>query len=418
MSEPTKNRSVYRLPPCPAYDQEALESWLTDLAAEGLYLKKEGFFAGVASFERDIPRPVRYRLEAAPGSTSMWAHNWGEPSPEAIAISEAYGWEYVDKYGEFHIYRTFDPAARELHTDPAIQAMTVKKVRNRQYDSLARVLLWCILYPFAYLRGALLALELAFGFWCFLLTVLLLTAALVDSIQRLFYFTRLRRRLLSGETIHRRKDWKKKAKGWHIERFTTVAAVLLWIAMLLNVFASHQLGSREIPLADYTGTVPFSTVADLGPDKEGEYKLVNILGIANTVETWRDPLFPVNIRWEEIAEISYSDGTKLDGSLYVDYHEARHPLLARELAREFRQSDKRGTYFFNTSKRYQDLPLPDLGVDFACAYRNNYGFYTVVLQQENTVMHITYVQHSVTHDAYHLDIEEWAAIFVDDLKQQ
>ena len=36
---------VYRPLPCPDYDVEGMESWLTDMAAEGLVLSPDGFFA-------------------------------------------------------------------------------------------------------------------------------------------------------------------------------------------------------------------------------------------------------------------------------------------------------------------------------------------------------------------------------------
>ena len=64
-------RRVYRLPPCPAYDVEGMEQWLSDQAERGLFLAQEGFFAGIAAFEAGVPRPVKYRLEAAQKSTSM-----------------------------------------------------------------------------------------------------------------------------------------------------------------------------------------------------------------------------------------------------------------------------------------------------------------------------------------------------------
>ena len=60
MTPERKIRKAYLLPPCPNYDVEALESWLTELASEGLFLRdiKVGFFV----FEKTAPQAVRYRL--------------------------------------------------------------------------------------------------------------------------------------------------------------------------------------------------------------------------------------------------------------------------------------------------------------------------------------------------------------------
>ena len=42
MKKAEKPKYVLRLPPCPDYDVEGTECWLTDLAREGLLLKKDG----------------------------------------------------------------------------------------------------------------------------------------------------------------------------------------------------------------------------------------------------------------------------------------------------------------------------------------------------------------------------------------
>ena len=45
-------RRCLRPVPCPDYDVEGMESWLTDMEARGLRLSREGFFAGVAICRR------------------------------------------------------------------------------------------------------------------------------------------------------------------------------------------------------------------------------------------------------------------------------------------------------------------------------------------------------------------------------
>ena len=58
-------RYAYRLPPCPAYDVEGTESWLSEMAKKGFVLTRDGFFAGFGIFEITEPQPLRYRLEAS-----------------------------------------------------------------------------------------------------------------------------------------------------------------------------------------------------------------------------------------------------------------------------------------------------------------------------------------------------------------
>ena len=54
------------LPPCPSYDVEGTESWLSDMERAGWRLTPEGFFGGLARFERAEPCAAAYRLDAAP----------------------------------------------------------------------------------------------------------------------------------------------------------------------------------------------------------------------------------------------------------------------------------------------------------------------------------------------------------------
>ena len=46
-----EGETVCMLTPCPYYDREGIKSWLSDMAEEGLFLKKNGFFLGLAFFE-------------------------------------------------------------------------------------------------------------------------------------------------------------------------------------------------------------------------------------------------------------------------------------------------------------------------------------------------------------------------------
>lgn len=64
-NEATRRR-VCRLAPCPSYDVEGMESWLSELAQEGLLLEPDGFFAGLAFFSR--ARALRSPLPTGSGA--------------------------------------------------------------------------------------------------------------------------------------------------------------------------------------------------------------------------------------------------------------------------------------------------------------------------------------------------------------
>ena len=70
------------------------------------------------------------------------------PSEESRCLYAAYGWEYVAKRGPFYIYRTRDPAAREVDTDPHTQALVLRSLHRRARESLLTlVLLFFLVYP-------------------------------------------------------------------------------------------------------------------------------------------------------------------------------------------------------------------------------------------------------------------------------
>ena len=130
---------VWRFPPCPAYDVEATESWLQSMAAQGLHLSEDGFFAGFACFDRGEPKQTRYRLEAAPGAA-------GEgPDEQARELTEAAGWRFTARRGDFLIYASDEPGGVELHTDPRVQALSLNLIRKRARRSVFSLIPWLLL---------------------------------------------------------------------------------------------------------------------------------------------------------------------------------------------------------------------------------------------------------------------------------
>lgn len=86
MAEP-KYRN--RIPPCPAYDIPAMESWLEDMAAKGLHLSKDGFFGPTVSFEEGPPRRERFRLEPTDTKSGLFSNEY---EPEVEAYSSTTRW--------------------------------------------------------------------------------------------------------------------------------------------------------------------------------------------------------------------------------------------------------------------------------------------------------------------------------------
>ncbi len=409
MSEATENiKYTYRLPPCPAYDVEGTERWLGDMAARGLLLAPDGFFLGFATFERRAPCAARYRLEAVP-KIGMFDES-DAPAAEAVDLAAEYGWEYIGRRGEFYIYRTAREDARELNTDPRVQALAMKAVRSRQRWNLLDLLFWLILWPLlqneavVYRSPMLTALTL--GTWLTLFSIVMIVWLCSRAVVRAVMLERLYRKLSRGESAADQQtgtaEWEKRA---HRHRAVTViraALIAVWIGLLSVRLLNWMAESDEMSLKEYIGAgedIPFATVQELAITQgmPASYRQT-MSGWGNTVTAWRDVLSPVNIDFCEIAEVTLTDGRVIEGGLYVDYHETSAPWIAARIAREYHRLDRR-------DEDYKPLALDLPEADYAVAYLDALHMQTVVIQVGDRVIHASFHRYSNTAE---IPLDAWA----------
>ena len=405
-------RYRYRLPPCPAYDVEGTERWLSEMAAQGLMLAPDGFFFGIVTLEESEPCHARYRLEAIPKG-SFFDDN-ATPDAEAVELAAHYGWEYVAKRGEFYIYRTVQEDARELNTDPRVRALAMKAVRARQRGYLFEWLWWLVLYPLLQNRALVwrmpLLATLTLGSWLSLFTVLIVGWLGIRAIVRTVMLERLYRRLSRGETIgDGTADGTERARRIRRHRICSVTRVTLTViwAVWLSVWTLYWMTDQgEVPIEEYIEeeALPFASLAEIAScaGEVAEYRAIRY-GFGNTVKAWQDPLAPVNIDYCEIAEVKLADGRSVEGALYVTYHETVSPALAVLLAKEYHRGDR-------AKKNYGELGVDLPTVSYAVAYLDEVHRPTVLLQEGNRVMRVSFYAYSSSAE---IPIERWAQIFAD-----
>ena len=398
-----EKKTYYRPVPCPSYDVEGMESWLEDLAEEGFFLSKDGFFCGLGFFYKEEPRKAKYRLQVSevPGG---FLSDGDEPEKEQVEISEALGWEYVARRGEFYIYRSLKEDVRELHTEPEVQAITMKQVQKRQLQSVFHCIFWMVLYPLLKKNGAVVVPMLYMKTWFYFLSIGIFLYFFLSSVWKLVYYTKLQKKLKRGQQPDREKNWKKKA--W-IHPTKTVLIILLcctWGGLALANIHRTVLFEDEIPLKDYTGNPPFATLADVAPGKP--YSIVN-MGYVNTVTEWSDVLSPVNFIWEEYASVQIAEDCEVSGLWDINYHEFCWEWLAKLAARDYMKLDQERDFEF--------LGEMDLGLDYAVAYLDDIHMQKVVLRQGNKVLQGTFHEYSGEKDNY-FTMEEWATLMAESIK--
>ena len=401
--EKQKVTKAWRLPPCPDYDIEGTESWLENMALEGLFLAENGFFGGIARFARQTPRPVRYRLAATPEAPSL-LNDYDDPPEEQVELSAELGWDYVCRRGSFYIFRTADPDARELDTDPQVQALALRAVAKRE----RRKLFWMLLYPLLFtlprrlLSGAagilMSSIQLGTGFVLF--SAGLLVWFILGNLVSIVQLEKLRRRLREQGSLDHRRDWKKSALVSRVIQVLKPLLLALWLLLFGLAWYRDATGFYETPLSDFGSSVPFATLADFSG---GDYRLEEHLA-PNTVKLWSDPLAPTNVKWKESAAITLPGGSTESCLYYAEYHQAANPWLARQLAEEYLRYDRRGDY--------EALETPPVAADWCAAYLDDIHFPNLILQKGDQVLHVKLIQFGEEP----IPLEDWAGILAESLR--
>lgn len=372
--------TVYRLVPCPCYEVEACESWLTDMAAQGLFVEKLG--RTLARFRRGLPQTVRYRLTAARLKGSWLDVVPSEPLSTEKALYAEYGWEFICSQQEFFLYACRDPHAPELHTDPAVQALSLKMARKSAWWALIGGNAVLVIQFALNGRGRLarLFVEMPLLSCCMYLYFF---GALFLAARDLYNILQLSRRLRRGYAPDHRKNWHPTAWVNRISRGITLCAFFLGILLAFWMFV--QFNSRQ-PIKDYQGPLPFATLQDLTDgtlvQNEDEY---------NTLERRHSLLAPTILEYSESGVILQDEEAPWVPSLSVQYYDTRSPWLAKLLVNDLHQQ---------RSILAEELqPLPDLaGMDAAYAYSGKEGvFWQLILVQGSRVLSVLWVDPDGTH---------------------
>lgn len=110
--------------PCSFYDIQGVQSWLDEMALQGLFLHHLSDTSDRAYFLRGEPRPVRYRLD--PLGTK-------QNNAERKELYAQMGWEFVDTASKlFDIFSCGDPSVPELHSDPQTLGYALGRLVRRQ----------------------------------------------------------------------------------------------------------------------------------------------------------------------------------------------------------------------------------------------------------------------------------------------
>lgn len=304
------------------------ESWFSDMAEKGLYLRRIG--PVFASFEKGDPQKIKYRIDVI--STA--------PTEEQLEIYRESGWQLAASRKELYIFFSPEGAnAPELHTDPMEQSYTLEALNRQMRNqvialSVIMVFFFAIMLSMFFLERTptlamldssgvqrpLLVLVEAYVFYVFLRNFILLR--------------RLKKSLSEGRPVDHRESWRKPRL---INGFISVFIIL--VALLTACIpAAEIVKSRSYTLPESSADLPVIRLADIenNPALERE-SLLEIGGVdwGNSVRYDWSPLSPVKYEISEhgiVRNEIWEDGSgSYSPSIETQYFKLIFPSMADRL---------------------------------------------------------------------------------------
>ena len=337
---------IRKLIPTNLMNIPAMESWLTDMAAEGLYLHSLGLY--IAKFKEGEPKKLAYRIEPLPvedqgyyinnirnsfasskdGRKSLTVE---EKNRRMTELYDEFGWEQICKLSQlFYIFRAKEEDTPELHTDPVAQSEAYERIYQRQKKGFLLTLpffiamvLWC-LYLTVWDDNLYYSVTNGNSLWISILGICITVFILSREVKS---FRHIRDRLQEGIAMEHDADWQKHA-GLYKLKFATYHMFLLCI-----IFSGYYwTGQRwNMPIQEAKQPLPYISLETIETDPNfilGEYD-----GWDNEVSFQTSFLDPIQyeIRQEgSVPDKRWNDDSGVySPSIKVEYHDLRFEFLAK-----------------------------------------------------------------------------------------
>ncbi len=365
---------VTRFAPFNEPDFEYMESFLEDMAGEGLILDHYGMW--YAYFYEGEPRRRRYRIVPK----IQRAVNEDE-----IDLYEVAGWQYAGKkFGTgLNIFYTDDPDAPELFTDMASFRMYAK--RYAFAGTIAILCMLLLLFQAFDSAGHMLTFggvlhmigDMGVLLIAAFVLMLLLLVAIVESFVLSEFSTMYR--ILAAKPIRHNIEYKSKLR---FHKITVVAALAMVAIVMIGQGNIGYDTTSEAKIKAYDGTHPASYEI---VDPEGWSKIENSIsrndwpeGLSFGVFTKSGPLF------HEKIEVH----TDIDDNTYMRaiYGEAKSENIAEKWLEE--------EILYDTEEKLQpeevalDTPI---GLDYLGFYIDEWDDQIIYMRNGNVVERICYL---------------------------
>ncbi|MCT8139178.1 DUF2812 domain-containing protein [Anaerobacillus sp. CMMVII] len=305
------------------------ECWFSDMAAEGLHLKKMGIH--FAQFVKGEPKKTKYRIDVSKTKKIT--------TEQKLMYAEC-GWNFVTSYGLFNVFSS--PAelnAPELHTDPAEQAYTLKELDkkftlNALLTIFATILIvgmhssiWFLdaTPTLAFVDGMIVQQTIITFFMIYLAYTSLQAAVSIRS---------LRKKLLEGKPLDHHAPWRK-----HQKRASIISILYIIVLLFVSILPFVQLIKMDTKTLPVTTDLPIVRLADV--EQNPHLVLNHSPYIVNNVD-WSNRY---SYSWSLLAPIQYDtneeglvpnqmwqdDSGEYSPSIDTRVYQLRFPSMANSL---------------------------------------------------------------------------------------
>ncbi|MEL7655410.1 MAG: DUF2812 domain-containing protein, partial [Bacillota bacterium] len=215
------------------------ESWFSDMAKQGLHLKKAGL---LFAFEKGKPKNTKYRIDVTKGGVSEERKN----------LYSEFGWDYVTSYGKFCVFSSPEERnAPELHTEPVEQSYTLSTL-DKELKWTALIVSFFLVIFFAMMFSMFFLNKTPFENLVTgqtsqqLILTLVEVYVLVTTLQAWFSIRSLRKSLSEGKPIDHHADWKKSRRRSNVISLTLF--ILCFLSILLPVMSIIKTETVALPM--------------------------------------------------------------------------------------------------------------------------------------------------------------------------
>ena len=323
-----------------AKDISRTETWLEDMAAQGLFFHD---FSGwsilapgplwVVLFQVDVPKPRRrYRLCPARPQEA-------EPTQETLELYAQSGWQFLRYWGtscvSYYLFYTDDSNALEPYTDPDSLYEALRPPKKDLVNDLFLGAFFMATAIFISVRNILDEKLALLPNWVIAAAAWLIIARWVLGLagKGLDWLTvrALRRNIRATGTVRPSPPSPLSAAGWLLSTLGSLVQTG-FLAMVLLMFLQLVRMDLNLPLEQFDPDFDLLTLSEMEGDgswtPEPDLEVADQLLRFNAADVYQDPGRGVQM-WYDVSQAGY--GTSGDSSMDLNYFVSDDAQAAWEL---------------------------------------------------------------------------------------